>query len=158
MPQSPLGGSVWTMGWWDTYLDGRPTQRFCAQLAQHGFLLSQSTRTEGLQRRKVWCEPLRPVLDERQRPAKLLHGDETRWEVCEEGAGTTGQRWSLWVRPSASVVSSGMAPGRGADVPKGHVAKVRKALGEVGLVCDRSRASKSLAQDYHERIFASCWA
>jgi len=61
-----------------------------------------------------------PVLDERQRTAKLFHGDATRGEVGEESDGTTGHRWSLWVMPSAAVVYDQMAPGRGADVPKGH--------------------------------------
>jgi hypothetical protein len=63
------------------------------------------------------------VLYERQMTAKLFHGDETRWEVCEEVEGKTGHRWYLWVMPSVSVVYDRMAPGRGADVPKGHVAK-----------------------------------
>jgi transposase len=51
-----------------------------------------------------------------------------------------------------------MAPGRGADVPKGHFAKLRQDLVEVVLVCDRYSAYKSLAKDYDELILAYCWA
>jgi len=53
---------------------------------------------------------------------------------------------------SASVVYYRMAPGRGADVPTGHCAKWRKDLVEVVVVCDRSRAYKSLAKGYDELL------
>jgi transposase len=59
---------------------------------------------------------------------------------------------------SASVVYYCMAPGRGADVPQGHFAKLRQDLVEVVLVCDRYSAYKSLAKDYDQLILASCWA
>jgi transposase len=98
-----------------------------------------------------------PVLYERQMTEKLFHGDETRWSVFEEVAGKTGYRWYLWVMQSASVVYYRMAPGRGADVPKGHFAKLRKDLLEVVLVCDRYSAYKSLALDCDELILAFCW-
>jgi len=71
----------------------------------------------------VLFEPLMSVLYERQMTAKLFHGDETRGEVFEEREGKTGHRWYLWVMQSASVVYYQMAPGRGADVPKGHFGK-----------------------------------
>jgi hypothetical protein len=138
----------------DKDLYGRPTHRFWGQCAHHGFLLSQGTLTEGLQRLKVWFEPLMPVLYERQMPEKLFHGDDTRWEVLEEVEGKTGHRWSRWVRQAASVVDDCLAPGRGADVPTGHWAKLRKDLVEVVRVCDRYSAYKSLAQDYDELILA----
>jgi transposase len=152
IPKSPLGVSVWTMVLLDKYLYGRPTHRLCEQFAHHGFPLSQGTLTDGLQRLKVLFEPLMLVLYERQMTEKLFHGDETRWEVFEEVAGKTGHRWYLWVMQSASVVYYCMAPGRGADVPKGHFAKLRKDLVEVVLVCDRYSAYKSLAKDYDELI------
>jgi hypothetical protein len=85
-------------------------------------------------------EPLRPGLYERQRTAKLFHGDETRWEVCEAVEGKTGHRWYLWVMQSVSVVYDRMAPGRGADVPTGHCATWRKDRLKVVLVCDRYSA------------------
>jgi len=158
IPQSPLGVSGWTMVLLDKYLSSRPTSRFCEQFEHPGFPLSQGPLTEGRQRSKGLFEPLMPVLSERQMTEKLFHGDATRWEVCEEVEGKTGHRWYRGVMQSASVVYYCMAPGRGADVPKGHWAKLRKDLVEVVLVCDRYRASKSLAKGYDEFILAYCWA
>ena len=157
IPKSPLGVSVWTMVLLDKYLYSRPTHRLCQELEHHGFHLSQGTITDGLQRLKVLFEPLMPVLYERQMTEKLFHGDETRWAVFEEVAGKTGHRWYLWVMQSASVVYYRMAPGRGADVPKAHFAKLRRDLLEVVLVCDRYSAYKSLALDCDELILAFCW-
>jgi transposase len=142
----------------DKYLYSRPTHRLCQELEHHGLHLSQGTITDGLQRLEVLFEPLMPVLYERQMTEKLFHGDETRWEVFEEVEGKTGDRWYLWVMQSPSVVYYRMAPGRGADVPKGHFAKLRKDLVEVVLVCDRYSAYKSLAKDCDELILAYCWA
>jgi len=142
----------------DKYLYSRPTHRLCQELAHHGFPLSQGTITDGLQRLKVLFAPLMPVLYERQMTEKLFYGDETRWEVFEEIEGKTGHRWYLWVMQSTSVVYYQMAPGRGADVPKGHFGKLRKDLVEVVLVCDRYSAYKSLALECEELILAFCWA
>jgi transposase len=89
---------------------------------------------------------------------KLFHGDETRWEVFEEVEGKTGHRWYLWVMQSASVVFYRMAPGRGADVPKAHFAKLHKDLVDVVLVCDRYSAYKCLAKACDHLILAYCWA
>src|SRR6266702_3666093 len=158
IPKSPLGVSVWTLMLLDKYLYGRPTHRLCEELRHYGLPLAQGTLTDGLQRIAVLFEPLMPALYERQMGEKLFHGDETRWEVCEEVEGKTGHRWYLWVMQSVSVVYYRMAPGRGADVPKGHVATLRKDLLKVVLVCDRYRAYKSLALDCDELMLAFCWA
>jgi hypothetical protein len=131
---------VWTRVLLDKSLSSRPPHRVCQELAHHGLPVSPGTITDGWQRLVGWFEPLMPVLDERQRTAKLFHGDATRWEVCEEVEGKTGHRWSLWVMQSVSVGYDRMAPGRGADVPQGHCAKVRKDLLKVVLVWDRYRA------------------
>src|SRR6516162_839276 len=158
IPKSPLGVSVWTMVLLDKYLYSRPTHRLCQELAHHGLQVSPGTITDGLQRLKVLFEPLMPVLYERQMTEKLFHGDETRWEVFAEVEGKTGHRWYLWVTQSASVVFYRMAPGRGADVPKAHFAKLRKDLVDVVLVCDRYSAYKCLAKDHDKLILAYCWA
>lgn len=158
IPKSPLGVSVWTRVLLDKYLYSRPTQRLCQELEHHGFHLSPGTITDGLQRLQGLFEPLMPILYERQMTEKLFHGDETRWEVFEEIEGKTGYRWYLWVMQSVSVVYYRMAPGRGADVPKGHFAKLRKDLLKVVLVCDRYSAYKSLALACEELILAFCWA
>src|SRR5712692_7690061 len=158
IPKSPLGVSVWTTVLLDKYLYGRPTYRLCEQLTHHGLPLSQGTLTNGLQTIVVLFEPVMLQLYERQMREKLFHGDETRWEVFEEVEGKTGHRWYLWVMQSASVVFYRMAPGRGADVPKAHFAKLHKDLVDVVLVCDRYSAYKCLAKDCDNLILAFCWA
>ena len=158
IPKSPLGVSVWTMVLLDKYLYGRPTHRFCKELQHHGVPLAQGTLTDGLQRIAVLFEPVMRALYERQMGEKRFHGDETRWAVFEEVEGKTGHRWYLWVTQSASVVFYRMAPGRGADVPKAHFAKLRTDLVDVVLVCDRYSAYKCLAKDHDDLILAYCWA
>ena len=158
IPKSPLGVSVWTMMLLDKYLYGRPTHRLCEELRHYGVPLAQGTLTDGLQRIAVLLEPLMPALYERQMGEKLFHGDETRWEVFEEVEGKTGHRWYLWVMHSASVVFYRMAPGRGADVPKAHFAKLHHDLVDVVLVCDRYSAYKCLAKDCDDLLLAFCWA
>jgi transposase len=158
VPKSPLGVSVWTRVLLDKYLYGRPTSRLCQELSHHGLPLAQGTLTDGLQRLKVLFEPLMPVLYERQMTEKRFHGDETRWEVFEDVEGKVGHRWYLWVMQSASVVFYRMAPGRGADVPKAHFAKLQKDLVDVVLVCDRYSAYKCLAKAQDGLILAYCWA
>src|SRR2546427_5648183 len=158
IPKSSLGVSVWTMILLDKYLYGRPTHRLCKELQHHGVPLAAGTLTDGLQRIAVLFEPVMRALYARQMGEKLFHGDETRWEVFAEVEGKTGHRWYLWVTQSASVVFYRMAPGRGADVPKAHFAKLRKDLVEVVLVCDRYSAYKCLAKGDERIILAYCWA
>src|SRR5882724_9333602 len=158
IPKSPLGVSVWTMVLLDKYLYGRPTHRFCEELRHYGLPLAQGTLTDGLQRIAGLFEPVVQALYARQMSEKLFHGDETRWEVFEEVEGKTGHRWYLWVMRSASVVFYCMAPGRGADVPKAHFAKLHRDLVDVVLVCDRYSAYKCLAKDCDDLILAFCWA
>ena len=158
IPKSPLGVSVWTMVLLDKYLYGRPTHRFCEELRHYGLPLAQGTLTDGLQRIAGLFEPVVQALYARQMSEKLFHGDETRWEVFEEVEGKTGHRWYLWVMRSASVVFYCMAPGRGADVPKAHFAKLHRDLVDVVLVCDRYSAYKCLAKDCDQLILAYCWA
>jgi len=158
IPKSPLGVSLWTTVLLDKYLYGRPTYRLCEQLKHHGLALSQGTLTDGLQKIAVLFEPMMSKLYERQMSEKRFHGDETRWEVFEDVEGKTGHRWYLWVMQSASVVFYRLAPGRGADVPKAHFAKLHKDLVDVVLVCDRYSAYKCLAKDFDDLILAFCWA
>src|SRR5438132_1581276 len=158
IPKSPLGVSLWTTVLLDKYLYGRPDYRFCEQMTQHGVPLSQGTLTDGLQKIVVLFEPVMSQLYERQMREKRFHGDETRWEVFEDVEGKTGHRWYLWVMQSASVVLYRMAPGRGADVPKAHFAKLHKDLVDVVLVCDRYSAYKCLAKACDDLILAFCWA
>jgi len=158
IPKSPRGVSVWTRVLLDKDLYGRPTHRFCEELRHPGLPVAQGTLTEGLQKIAVLFEPVMTKLYERQMSEKLFHGDETRWEVFEEVEGKTGHRWYLWVMQSASVVLYRMAPGRGADVPKAHFAKLHRDLLDVVLVCDRYSAYKCFAKGHEGLILAYCWA
>jgi transposase len=158
IPKSPLGVSVWALIMLDKYLYGRPTYRFCEELRHHGLPLAQGTVTDGLHRLAVLFEPMMQALHTRQMGEKLFHGDETRWEVFEEVEGKTGHRWYLWVTRSVSVVFYRMAPGRGADVPTTHFAKLNRDLVEAVLVCDRYSAYKCFAKGHEEIILAYCWA
>jgi transposase len=158
LPKSALGVSLWTTVLLDKYLYGRPPYRLCEQRKHHGLPLSQGTLTDGLQTIAVLFEPVMTKLYARQMSEKRFHGDETRWEVFEEVEGKTGHRWYLWVMQSASVVFYRMAPGRGADVPTAHFAKLHKDLLDVVLVCDRYSAYKCLAKACDDRILAFCWA
>jgi len=158
IPKSPLGVSVWTRVLLDKYLYGRPTHRLCQELSHYGLPLAQGTLTDGLHRIAPLFEPVMSALYGRQMGEKRFHGDETRWEVFEEVDGKIGHRWYLWVMQSASVVFYRMAPGRGADVPKAHFAKLQKDLVDVVLVCDRYSAYKCLAKSHDALILAYCWA
>jgi transposase len=158
IPKSPLGVSVWVLIMLDKYLYSRPTYRFCEELRHHGLPLAQGTITDGLHRLAVLFEPMMQALHERQMGEKLFHGDETRWEVFEEVEGKTGHRWYLWVTRSVSVVFYRMAPGRGADIPTTHFAKLKRDLVEAVLVCDRYSAYKCFAKGSEAIILAYCWA
>ena len=154
IPKSPLGVSVWTMVLLDKYLYGRPTHRLCEELKHQGLPVAQGTLTDGLHSIAVLFEPMMQALHARQMREKLFHGDETRWEVFAEVEGKTGHRWYLWVTRSASVVYYHMAPGRGADVPKAHFAKLQKDLVDVVLVCDRYSAYKCFAKGHEGLLLA----
>jgi len=158
IPKTPLGVSLWTMVLLDKYLYGRPTHRLCEELQHHGLPLAPGTLTDGLQKIAGLFELIVQALYTRQMSEKLFHGDETRWAVFAEVEGRTSHRWYLWVMRSASVVFYRMAPGRGAEVPKAHFAKLQKDLVEVVLVCDRYSAYKCLAKNDEMIILAYCWA
>ena len=95
---------------------------------------------------------------ERQRGEKLFHGDATRWNGLANMAGQGGHRWSLWVTRSASGVFCPIAPSRGAAVPHEPLAKLPTDGLQAVRVWARSRASKALAQDQAEIVWASGWA
>ena len=158
LPHRPFGGAVWTDVLLATYLDGRPTARLCQALQPQGGPLSSGTVTEGLGKSTPLFEPVVPALRERQMGEQLFSGDDTRWHVFAELAGKVGPRWYLGGTRSASVVCCHIAPSRGAAVPKAHLAKLHTALVQVGLVCDRYSAYKSLAKEPDEIVLASCWA
>jgi len=113
--------------------------------------------TGGLKKLAPLFEPLRAALVERHHTERLFHGDETRWQVFQEIEGKIGYRWYLWLTRSASVVYFWMAPGRGAQVIKEHMAGLTPDV-LIIFVCDRYRAYQCWAKDFPLILLAFCWA
>ena len=147
IPKCDQGVSVWVEVLLGKYLYSIPTNRLCADLQSLGAPVAPGTLAGGLQKLVPLFEPLRDALLERHLEERLFHGDETRWKVFEEIEGKAGHRWFLWLTRSASVVYFWMAPGRGADVLKGHFAGLDKEAFVI-FVCDRYSAYACWAKDY----------
>ena len=140
-----------------SFLYSTPTHRLCANLKTLGAPISMGTLTGGLKKLSPLFEPLYTALREKHLAEKRFQGDETRWKVFEETEGKVGYRWFLWMTRSASVIFFWMAPGRGADVIKEHMAGVN--LDELLIfVCDRYSAYKCWAKDHPNILLAFCWA
>jgi transposase len=157
VPKCGQGVSVWVEVLLGKYLHSIPTNRLCADLESLGAPIAPGTLAGGLQKLLPLFEPLRDALLEKHLAERLFHGDETRWKVFEAVEGKVGHRWFPWLTRSASAVCFWMAPGRGADVPKQHMAGLdREAL--VIFVCDRYSAYPCWAKDYPMVLLAFCWA
>jgi len=157
IPKCDQGVSVWVEVLLGKYLYSIPTNRLCADLQSLGAPVAPGTLAGGLQKLVPLFEPLRDALLERHLEERLFHGDETRWKVFEEIEGKAGHRWFLWLTRSASVVYFWMAPGRGADVLKGHMAGLDKEAFVI-FVCDRYSVYPCWAKDYPMVLLAFCWA
>ncbi len=157
IPKSDVGVSVWTEVLLDKYLHSCPTHRWCQDWGYRGLPIAQGTLTGGLHQLSALFEPVVAAMLEQQMSECVFHGDETGWKVFEQIEGKIGYRWYLWLMHSASVVYYRMAPGRGAEVPKGHFAGLDPELTQVILVCDRYVAYKCLAKD-NVVVLAFCWA
>jgi transposase len=157
IPKCDQGVSVWVEVLLGKYLYSIPTNRLCADLKSLGAPIAPGTLAGGLQKLVPLFEPLRDALLERHLEERLFHGDETRWKVFEEVDAKVGHRWYLWLTRSASVVYFWMAPGRGADVLKGHFAGLDKEAFVI-FVCDRYIAYPCWAKDYPMVLLAFCWA
>ena len=157
IPKSSLGVSVWVEVLLQKYQYAIPTNRFCTDLKTLGAPISQGTLTGGLQKLAPLFEPLSEALMEQHLTERLFHGDETRWKVFEEVEGKIGHRWYLWLTRSASVVFFWMAPGRGADEIKAHLAELNRNV-TIIFVCDRYKAYQCWAKDFPLLLLAYCWA
>ena len=157
IPKSPVGITVWVEVLLGKYLYAQPTNRLCADLKNLGAPIALGTLTGGLKALAPLFAPLGAALLEKHLAEKLFHGDETRWKVFQEIEGKIGYRWYLWLTRSASVIYFWMAPGRGANVIKEHMAGLNlDAL--VIFVCDRYGAYKCWAKDHALILLAFCWA
>ncbi len=157
IPKSSLGVSIWVEALLGKYLYSTPTHRLCADLKNLGAPISMGTLTGGLKKLVPLFEPLKDALLEKHLTEKRFNGDETTWKVFEETEGKIGYRWYLWMTRSASVVYFWMAPGRGADVIKKHMAGLNLET-LIIFVCDRYKAYQCWAKDYPLILLAFCWA
>ncbi len=158
IPKCAVGVSVWTEVLLGKFLNAGPTHRWCQDFGHRGLPIAQGTLTGGLRKLIPLFEPLLAAMLAKQLTEHLFHGDETGWKVFELIEGKVGHRWYLWLMQSASVVYYRMAPGRGAEVPKGHFAGLAPELTQVIVVCDRYVAYKCLAKDNVVVLLAFCWA
>jgi len=157
IPKCGQGVSVWVEVLLGKYLHSIPTNRLCADLKSLGAPIAPGTLAGGLAKLQPLFEPLRDALLEKHLGERLFHGDETGWRVFEDIEGKAGHRWYLWLTRSASAVCFWMAPGRGADVLKRHMAGLDKGAFVI-FVCDRYSAYPCWAKDYPMVLLAFCWA
>jgi transposase len=157
IPKGSLGVSVWVEALLGKFLYSTPTHRLCANLKTMGAPIAMGTLTDGLEKLSPLFEPLYVALQDKHLTEKRFHGDETRWKIFEETEGKVGYRWFLWMTRSASVIYFWMAPGRGADVIKEHMAGVNQDEMLI-FVCDRYSAYKCWAKDHPNILLAFCWA
>jgi transposase len=157
IPKSSLGVSIWVEALLGKFLRCVPTNRLCADLKSLGAPVAMGTLTGGLKKLAPLFEPLIAALLDKHLTEKQFNGDETGWKVFEEIAGKIGYRWYLWMTHSASVVYYWMAPGRGADVIKKHMAGLNMET-LIIFVCDRYKAYQCWAKDSPMILLAFCWA
>ncbi|MFZ4701567.1 MAG: IS66 family transposase [Candidatus Methylumidiphilus sp.] len=157
IPKSSLGVSIWVEVLLGKFLRCIPTNRLCADLKSLGAPIAMGTLTGGLKMMSPLFKPLIAAFLDKHLTEKQFNGDETTWKVFEEIAGKIGYRWYLWMTRSASVIYYWMAPGRGADVIKKHMAGLNLET-QVIFVCDRYVAYKCWAKDDPMILLAFCWA
>ena len=155
--KSSLGVSIWVEALLGKYLRSTPTNRLCADLKNLGAPIAMGTLTGGLKKLAPLFEPLIAALLDKHITEKRFNGDETGWKVFEEIADKIGYHWYLWMTRSASVVYFWMAPGRGADVIKKHMAGLSLKT-PIIFVCDRYKAYQCWAKDFPLILLAFCWA
>jgi len=83
---------------------------------------------------------------------------ETRWSVFEKVDDKTGTRWWFWLVISPSVCYYILAPGRGADVIKGHFDGLHPSVTRAFLMCDRFSSYKCMEKQLDAITLAFCWA
>ena len=157
IPKSSLGVSIWVEVLLGKFLRCAPTNRLCAELKSLGAPIAMGTLTGGLKKLAPLFKPLITALLDKHLDEKRFGGDETTWKVFEEIEGKVGYRWYLWMTHSASIVYYWMAPGRGANVIKKHMAGLNMET-LIIFVCDRYKAYQCWAKDSPMILLAFCWA
>ena len=146
IPKSSFGVSIWVEALIGKFLRCEPTNRFCADLKSLGAPIAMGTLTGGFKMLAPLLEPVTSAFLDKHLAEKRFGGDETTWKVFEEIKDKVGYRWYLWMTHSASVVYYWMAPGRGANVIKKHMAGLNLET-IIIFVCDRYNAYQCWAKD-----------
>ena len=151
------GVSVWAWFVLECYAYHRPLRAVARALATMGIPLAPGTLADAQSRLLRVFEPLDEAIAERQRAARLVQGDETRWMIHERGERGENPRCWLWVCVSEDAVRMHIDPTRSARAARVLFAKLGETL-PVILVCDRYGAYRKLARELAGRfVLATCW-
>ena len=151
------GVSVWAWFVLECYAHHRPLRAVARALATMGIPIAPGTLADAQSRLLGVFEPLDEAIAERQRPARLVQGDETRWMIHVRGERGENPRCWLWVCLSADAVRMHIDPTRSARAARVLFAELGEKLPAI-LVCDRYGAYRKLARELAGRfVLATCW-
>lgn len=152
------GVSVWAWFVLECYGYHRPLRAVARALAEMGIPIAPGTLADAQSRLLRVFEPLDEAIAERQRHARLVQGDETRWMIHARGERGENPRCWLWVCVSEDAVRMHIDPTRSARAARVLFAKLGETL-PVILVCDRYGAYRKLARELAGRfVLSTCWA
>ena len=152
------GVSVWAWFVLECYAYHRPLRAVARALATLGIPIAPGTLADAQSRLLGVFEPVDEAIAERQRAARLVQGDETRWMIHERGERGENPRCWLWVCVSEDAVRMHIDPARSARAARVLFAKLGETL-PVILVCDRYGAYRKLARELAGRfVLSTCWA
>ena len=151
------GVSVWAWFVLECYAYHRPLRAVARALATMGIPVAPGTLADAQSRLLRVFEPLDEAIAERQRPASLVQGDETRWMIQVRGERGENPRCWLWVCVSEDAVRRHIDPPRSARAARVLFAELGEKLPAI-LVCDRYGAYRKLARELAGRfVLATCW-
>ena len=128
--------SVWAWFVLECYAYHRPLRAVARALATMGIPIAPGTLADAQSRLLRVFEPLDEAIAERQRPASLVQGDETRWMIHVRGERGENPRCWLWLCLSEDAVRMHIDPTRSARAARVLFAELGETL-PVILVCDR---------------------
>lgn len=151
------GVSVWAWFVLECYGYHRPLRAVARALTTMGIAIAPGTLADAQSRLLRVFEPLDEALAARQRPARLVQGDETRWMIHVRGERGENPRCWLWVSVSEDAVRMHIDPTRSARAARVLFAELGETLPAI-LVCDRYGAYRKLARELPGRfVLSTCW-